>query len=51
MWFKSFREDYHDPMEPDDYGFCLNPDGKCHFNEGAGRDEVCDQYKPAYDDV
>ena len=41
-FFKSFRDDYFDDMEPDDQGFCKNGKSKYFGNEGAGYDVVCE---------
>jgi hypothetical protein len=41
-FFKSFRDDYFDEMEPDDQGFCKNGKSKYFGNEGAGYDVVCE---------
>jgi len=41
-FFKSFRDDYFDEMEPNDEGFCKNGKSKYFGNEGAGYDVVCE---------
>jgi hypothetical protein len=41
-FFKSFRDDYFDDMEPDDEGFCKNGKSKYFGNEGAGYGVVCE---------
>lgn len=41
-FFKSFRDDYFDEMEPDDQGFCKNGKSKYFGNEGAGYGLVCE---------
>lgn len=46
IYFKSFRADcFGDPMEPDDQGYCKNPDSEYYGNEGAGYDFICDKYQ------
>ena len=40
-YFTSFKEDYCDDMEPDNEGFCHNPDSPRFGNEGAGEGYVC----------
>lgn len=41
-FFKSFRDDYFDDMEPDDQGFCKNCKSKYFGNEGAGYGVACE---------
>jgi len=38
--FISFADSYFDDMEPVEQGFCLNPNGKYYYNEGAGIDKT-----------
>jgi len=44
-FFRSFAYDYDDDMEPNDQGFCLNDKSPYFFNEGAGRDVVCEYWE------
>lgn len=43
-YFKSFKDDYFDNMEPDDQGFCWNSESKYYGNEGAGWEIKCEFY-------
>ena len=39
--FRSFADDYFDPKEPHEYGFCNEERSPLHGNCGAGVDEIC----------